>query len=62
MRTITRYHNIEIIKERLGYRQIGSSTLFQKKGNYLLSPAVSEGESGSYWIDKREVRIYRILK
>ncbi len=45
MRRNTRYHNIELIKVNLGYNQIGSSTLFEKNCNYLLSPSVSAGEA-----------------
>ncbi len=60
MRINTRYHNIELIKVNLGYQQIGSSTLFEKNGNYLLSPSVSAGESGSYWIDIHQANLDQI--
>lgn len=60
MRENTRYHNIEIIKNKLGYKQVGVSTLFEKGGHYLLSPSVSEGESGAYWIDIREANLEQI--
>ncbi len=60
MRINTRYHNIELIKVKLCYLQIGSSTLFKKKGNYLLSPSVSAGEAGSYWIDIRQANLEQI--
>lgn len=60
MRINTRYHNIELIKVNLGYKQIGSSTLFEKNGFYLLSPSVSAGEAGSYWIDIRHANLEQI--
>lgn len=60
MRENTRFHNIKIITEKLLYNQIGSSTLFEKDGNYLLSPSVSAGESGSYWIDIRQANLDQI--
>ncbi len=60
MRTNTRYHNIEIITDKFAYKQVGNSTLFEKDGKYMLSPAVSEGESGSYWIDIRQANLDQI--
>ncbi len=60
MKTNTRYHNIDLIKVNFGYKQIGSSTLFEKNSNYLLSPSVSAGEAGSYWIDIRQANLEQI--
>jgi hypothetical protein len=60
MRINTRYHNIELLKVNLGYKQIGSSTLFEKNGNYILSPSVSAGEQKSYWIDIRQSNLEQI--
>lgn len=56
----TRFHNIDLIKKDLGYRQLGNSTLFVKTGKYLLSPSVSAGEAGSYWIDIRQANLDQI--
>lgn len=60
MKTNTRFHNIEIIKDQLGYKQVGISTLFVKDGKYILSPSVSSGQSGSYWIDIRQANLDQI--
>lgn len=60
MRSITRFHNIELIKNKLGFEQVGSSTLFEKNCNYLLSPAASADESGNYWIDIRQANLDQI--
>lgn len=57
MRENTRLHNIDLIKKDLGYLQVGNSTLFVKNNNYLLSPSVSAGEAGSYWIDIRQANL-----
>ncbi|HZL11063.1 MAG TPA: hypothetical protein VFC65_13805 [Prolixibacteraceae bacterium] len=56
----TRFHNIDLIKKDLGYQQVGNSTLFVKTGKYLLSPSVSAGEAGSYWIDIRQANLEQI--
>lgn len=56
----TRFHNIDLIKNDLGYLQIGNSSLFVKNGKYLLSPSVSAGEAGSYWIDIRQANLEQI--
>lgn len=56
----TRFHNIDLIKKDLGYQQVGNSTLFVKNGNFMLSPSVSAGEAGSYWIDIRQANLDQI--
>ncbi|RKD90432.1 hypothetical protein [Mangrovibacterium diazotrophicum] len=60
MRTNTRYHNLDFVTDTLCYKQIGSSTLFVRDGNYLLSPSVSEGQNGAYWIDIRQANLEQI--
>lgn len=59
-RNITRNHNIEIIKNLLGYSQISNSTIFRKGNKFILSPAVSKGKNGLYWIDIREINLEKI--
>ncbi len=57
---ITRYHNINLITQDLGYQQIGSSTVFQKGEQYIISPAVADGENGQYWIDIRQANLDKV--
>ncbi|MCD4674743.1 MAG: hypothetical protein K8S18_01955 [Desulfobacula sp.] len=56
----TRYHNINLITQDLGYQQLGSSTVFQKDEQYIISPAVAEGENGQYWIDIRQTNLDKV--
>ena len=56
----TRFYNIDLIKRDLGYLQVGNSTLFVKTGKCMLSPSVSAGEAGSYWIDIRQANLEQI--
>lgn len=56
-RNQTRWHNLDFLKTDLKFSQIGNSTVFQKNGKYFLSPAVSEGQHGKYWIDIREINL-----
>ena len=56
----TRFHSIVLIKKDLGYHQVSNSMLFAKNGKYLLSPSVSAGVAGSYWIDIRQVNLEQI--
>ena len=58
-RSNTRYHNIEVLDE-LGFRQVLGSTIFRKKLNYILSPAVAENTTGRYWFDIRETNLEKL--
>ena len=60
MRQNTRFHNIDLIKKDFDYQQVGNSTLFVKNNQYLLSPSVSAGEAGSYWIDIRQTNLDQV--
>ncbi len=59
-RESTRYHNIDFLKHELGFAQLGNSVVFKKGVSYLLSPAVSKGEHGKFWIDIREANLNKI--
>lgn len=59
--TKTRYHNINLITQDLGYQQIGNSTVFQKNEQFIISPAVSEGANGQYWIDIRRINLNKVV-
>lgn len=58
-RTITRDHNIEILCN-LGFQRVRNTVIFKRGGEYILSPAVSEGTNGKYWFDVREVNLNRL--
>ena len=59
-RNQTRWHNLEFLKTDLKFSQLGNSAVFQKDRKYFLSPAVSEGQHGKYWIDIREANLNKI--
>lgn len=59
-RNQTRWHNLDFLKTDLKFSQLGNSAVFQKGGIYFLSPAVSEGQHGKYWIDIRETNLKKV--
>ena len=59
-RNQTRWHNLDFLKTNLRFSQLGNSIVFQKNGKYFLSPAVSEGKHGKYWIDIREANLKKV--
>lgn len=60
MRSNTRVHNLDFIKEKLGYRQYRNTTIFRKDGNYMISPAVARGQKFDYWFDIRNTNLEKI--
>lgn len=60
MRSNTRIHNLDFVTDKLGYRQYRNTTLFIKKENYMLSPAVSCGQQFDYWFDIRNTNLEKI--
>ena len=59
-RNKTRWHNLDFLKTKLKLSQLGNSAVFKKDGKCFLSPAVSEGQHGKYWIDIREANLNKI--
>ena len=59
-RNQTRWHNHDFLITNLDLSQLGNSAVFQKNRKYFLSPAVSEGEHGKYWIDIREANLEKV--
>lgn len=60
MRSNTRVHNLDFIKNKLGYHQYRNTTIFTKGENYMLSPAVSRGQQFDYWFDIRKANLKKI--
>lgn len=60
IRNETRHHNLDFLKQDLGLSQLGISSVFKNAQNYFLSPAVSEGLHGKYWIDIREANLKKV--
>ncbi len=60
-RNETRLHNLDFLKTNLHFSQNGNSAVFQKDSKYFISPAVSEGKHGKYWIDIREANLKKIV-
>jgi hypothetical protein len=56
----TRWHNLDFLKNDLEFSQIGTSTVLHKNGKFFLSPAVSVGQHGKYWIDIRESNLKKV--
>ena len=56
-RNQTKWHNLEFLKTDLKFSQLGNSAVFRRNGKFLISPAVSEGQHGKYWIDIREANL-----
>ncbi len=58
-RNNSRWHNIENLK-KLGFQQLGNSTVFFGHEIFLLSAGVSPGQQGAYWVDIREANLQRM--
>jgi hypothetical protein len=61
-RNQTKLHNLEFLKTDLKLSQLGNSAVFKKGGKFYLSPAVSEGQHGKYWIDIREANLDKVVE
>lgn len=60
IRNSTRIHNLSFLKTEVGCSQLRNSTIFMKNDFYFISPAVSEGTHGKYWVDIREVNLAKV--
>lgn len=55
----TRDHNVDILIGS-GFKKFSNTTVFHKGELSLLSPAVAESSSGTYWFDLRKVNLERL--
>jgi len=55
----TRDHNIHILLEH-GFKKFSNTTVFHKGKLSLISPAVAENSTGTYWFDLRKVNLERL--
>ena len=55
----TRDHNIHILLDH-GFKQFSNTSVFHKGNLSLISPAVAENSTGTYWIDLRKVNLKRL--
>jgi hypothetical protein len=61
-RNQTRWHNLEFLKTDLKFSQLGNSAVFKRNSKFFISPAVSEGQHGKYWIDIREANLDKVVQ